>query len=507
MPATSIGPYRILRSLGEGGMGAVYEALHESIERRVALKVLHPAYAHSADAVTRFFNEARAVNRIEHPNIVQVSEFARADDGTVYLVMEYLRGETLSRRLEMLAMAGRRMATIEAVQISAQLADALAAAHEKGIVHRDLKPGNVMLVPDSLSPGSERVKLLDFGIAKLSQGAGGKATKTHAILGTPQYMSPEQCRGAGGVDERTDVYALGVILYEMLAGCPPFVAEEPIAYLAMHAYQPPPPLAGKAPQTPAEVCALVHRLLEKDKGGRPPMRDIRAILLQLLSQLSGSSAASTVRSQPVAQGGLASGGPPSTLGGSLGQTVHSLPKRRPVILATATLAVLIAGSATALLLRKPALGLPTTVVRSAPSPRTEVPPSKLAQPAQPLTDKPEPATTLPATASPTPIGPPRPISTPAPASIPSLVHPTRGSLLARRAASPGAEPPQLPPPRSEAQSSAPPRRGAPATQPASATPPAGAPVRPPARSGLLPGRGSSAPPPAEAPPRPRKYVD
>lgn len=373
MPPTRIGPYRILKPLGEGGMGVVYEALHDSIERRVALKVLHPEYARNPDAVTRFFNEARAVNRIEHPNIVQISEFGQADDGAAYLVMEFLRGETLDQRLERLVAKGRRMQLAEVVQIGVQLADALAAAHEKGIVHRDLKPCNVMLVPDTLSPSGERVKLLDFGIAKLTQGAGGKATKTNALMGTPQYMSPEQCRGAGGVDDRTDVYALGVILYELLAGRPPFVAEEPIAYLAMHNSQPPPPLADRAPQTPEKIRKLVHRLLEKDKAARPPMREVRATLLQLLSKLSGPSRAATDSSETIPRVMVASSSPPSTLGGSLGQTVRSLPIRRKAAVAVAVAAVFVAGALTRVVLRKPASVEPAAAIRSVPSPGTQAP--------------------------------------------------------------------------------------------------------------------------------------
>lgn len=347
MPPAHIGPYRILQALGEGGMGAVYEALHESIERRVALKVLHPEYARNPDAVSRFFNEARAVNRIEHPNIVQVSEYGRTDDGTVYLVMEFLRGQTLSSRLETLATTDRRMLPSEVVRIGAQLADALTAAHEKGIVHRDLKPGNVMLVPEALSHGGERVKLLDFGIAKLLQSSGGKATQTNALMGTPQYMSPEQCRGAGAVDDRTDVYALGVMLYEMLAGRPPFLAEEALGYLAQHAYQQPPQLSSITDNVPTELLALVHRLLEKDKHARPAMREVRTELLRMMATLStlGPSATDPVETKAYVR--MASYGAHSTLGGAHGQALGAWPRRRKVIFALALLGfvVVVGGSA------------------------------------------------------------------------------------------------------------------------------------------------------------------
>lgn len=324
-------------------MGAVYEAIHKSIERRVALKVLHPEYARRPEAVTRFFNEARAVNLIEHPNIVQVSEFGIAGDGTAYLVMEFLRGETLSRRIETLAAVKQRVPPIAVVQIGMQLADALAAAHEKGIVHRDLKPGNIMLVADSLSASGERVKLLDFGIAKLmlsQRGAHGKVTTTNAIMGTPQYMSPEQCRGASCVDDRTDVYALGVIMYELIAGHPPFWADEPLGYLGQHVYQTPPLLASLAPQAPPELLTLIHKLLIKDKFARPAMRVVCTELTCILSSLAATVADAK---KPAGQGSedwFGSSGGHSTFGRSLVETVRARPVLSKTLLAVASLGIL-----------------------------------------------------------------------------------------------------------------------------------------------------------------------
>jgi serine/threonine protein kinase len=209
----TIGPYRVIRQLGKGGMGVVYEAVHDAIERRVAIKVLHPEYAKDRETAARFFNEARAVNRIEHPSLVQISDYGHTGEGTAYLIMEFLRGESLADRLDRLRAAGQRLAVTEVVRITWQIADALRAAHAKQIVHRDLKPGNLMLVRDPIAPGGERVKVLDFGIAKLMEN-GTRRTSTGAVMGTPLYMSPEQCRGAGEVDERSDVYSLGAMLYE-----------------------------------------------------------------------------------------------------------------------------------------------------------------------------------------------------------------------------------------------------------------------------------------------------
>ena len=161
-----LGAYRIVRLLGQGGMGAVYEARQEPLERRVALKTLHSEYAQNEEAVTRFFNEAKVLSQLEHPSIVQASDFGHAADGTAYLVMEYLRGLSLGRRLTDLAERGERLPTVTALQIAFQVADVLTIAHAQGIVHRDIKPDNLMLVSDAVAPGGERVKLLDFAIAK-----------------------------------------------------------------------------------------------------------------------------------------------------------------------------------------------------------------------------------------------------------------------------------------------------------------------------------------------------
>ena len=247
-PPSTIGPYRIVRLLGEGGMGYVYEGIHETIERRVAIKLLKSEFAKSPEALTRFFNEARIVNRIEHESLVEVSDHGQMPDGTVFLVMEYVRGEMLRTRLNRLQPTGQRIAMEQTVTIMWQVAEALAAAHDKGVVHRDLKPDNIMLVPASALQGGERVKILDFGIAKLLQ-ASQVVTLQSRMMGTPLYMSPEQCRSATDLDGRSDVYALGVMLYELLAGRPPFYADKLEALLAQHLFFEPDPLNQVAPQT------------------------------------------------------------------------------------------------------------------------------------------------------------------------------------------------------------------------------------------------------------------
>ncbi len=287
MTLERVGPYQIVRQLGAGGMGLVYEGVHESIARRVAIKILLAEFAKNPEITTRFFNEARAVNLIDHPSIVQVSDFGRLPDGTAYIVMELLKGESLAARLKQ---QGGRLPTDRAIQIVYQTADALAAAHARGIVHRDIKPSNIMLVGDPVAAGGERAKLLDFGIAKLSSDAPGELPKTQtgAMMGTPQYMSPEQCRGSGTVDAQSDVYSLGVMFFQLLCGRPPFVAEGTGELIGMHLYEAPPSLTSLAPEVPEGIADLVHRMLIKDRSTRPRMQEVVAALQTQLSAPSPS---------------------------------------------------------------------------------------------------------------------------------------------------------------------------------------------------------------------------
>ena len=189
-----INNYEVVSLLGEGGMGTVYLALHPIMGRKAAIKVLKPELARDQSLVTRFFNEARAANAIRHPNIIDIIDVGMLpDDNVPYMLMEFLEGESLSTRLERI----RPLDVNAAVEIACQTASALAAAHSKGIVHRDLKPDNLFLVPDEMVGTGERVKVLDFGIAKLRDDMRGSSmkTRTGAIMGTAAYMSPEQCQG------------------------------------------------------------------------------------------------------------------------------------------------------------------------------------------------------------------------------------------------------------------------------------------------------------------------
>lgn len=260
--------FEIIGLLSSGGMGDVFEAIHSVIQRRVAIKVLRREHCGDPALVQRFFNEARAANAIRHPNIVEVLDVGMLPGGLPYIAMERLEGETLSQRL---AREGR-LEVDRALEYAVQAASALQAAHKRGIVHRDLKPDNLFIVPDPRVPGHELIKVLDFGIAKL-HGDRLSQVKTNvgSILGTPPYMSPEQCRGIpDAVDHRSDVYALGVILFEMLCGAPPFVAEGVGDVMVMHLSSPPPLPTWRRKDIPVRVEQTILWALEKNPDQRIP---------------------------------------------------------------------------------------------------------------------------------------------------------------------------------------------------------------------------------------------
>jgi len=261
------GNYRIVRLLGEGGFGEVYLAENPLIERRAAVKVLHAALAQDAELVRRFLNEARAASAIRHRNIIEVFDAGVTPEGAPYILMEFLEGASLQKRLA----DQSRLALPQALEIARQAGSALVAAHAAGIVHRDLKPENLFLVPEAGTPGGERVKVLDFGIAKIRSGSGtGKAMRTQAgmIMGSPAYMSPEQCKDSADVDLRSDIYSFATIIYEMLAGRTPHVAASGTEMLVMHLSGTPAPLREWAPEVPAHVEAAVMRALSRARADR-----------------------------------------------------------------------------------------------------------------------------------------------------------------------------------------------------------------------------------------------
>ena len=259
--------YQVLSLLGEGGMGAVYLAEHPFMGRKAAIKVLRRELAEDKGLVERFMNEARAANAIHHPNIIDIIDVGQLPSGVPYLMMEFLDGESLAKRIE----REKHLTISAAVDIATQTASALYAAHGKGIVHRDLKPDNLYLVPDEGRQLGQRVTVLDFGIAKLRGELSGSGAKTQSgsVMGTPPYMSPEQCRGiTDEIDHRTDVYALGIILYEMLTGTPPFMSEGWGEVVLMHVTKPPPPPRTRNPEISPELEGVILKALAKVPSDR-----------------------------------------------------------------------------------------------------------------------------------------------------------------------------------------------------------------------------------------------
>jgi eukaryotic-like serine/threonine-protein kinase len=264
------GRYKVIKLLGEGGMGAVYLAEHSAIEKQLALKVLHPEYATKGDIVTRFQQEAISASRIKHPNVLEVFDFGQLDDGSFFLAMEFLEGNDLADEIQ----RHRVLDAARGLRYALQICRALAAAHQKGVVHRDLKPENVFL--QRTSDGEDIVKIVDFGIAQLrskEEAAAGekprRLTRTGMIFGTPEYMSPEQAAGRHA-DLRADIYAVGIILYEMFTGAVPFTGETFLAVLAKHLNEAPPAMTAVYPELELSEAfqAVIYRALEKNPDAR-----------------------------------------------------------------------------------------------------------------------------------------------------------------------------------------------------------------------------------------------
>ena len=251
--------YRIEERLSEGGMGTVYRGTHVLMDKTVAIKVLRPSLAADEKLVARFSREARAASRISHPHALSVTDFGEAENGVVFLVMEYLNGYTLK---EIIRQEGP-MPLPRAVELLRQVGGALDAAHGEGVVHRDLKSDNIMLLSSS---GTDYAKVLDFGIAKIKEPEGEYnpgLTAPDLVIGTPQYMSPEQCSQSPDIDARSDIYSLGVILYEMLVGHVPFTGGSPTAIMLKHLQQPAPSVLDERGDVPEAVGRVIARALQK----------------------------------------------------------------------------------------------------------------------------------------------------------------------------------------------------------------------------------------------------
>jgi serine/threonine-protein kinase len=408
------GTYSIVRRIGRGGMGEVYEARHARLAGRYAVKVLHAEVRKHPEAVARFQREAQITSALRHPGIVQVIDFDTAPNGLPFLVMEYLDGADLAHVIA----REQPLSLARVVDITGQLASALTAAHRKGIVHRDLKPQNVFLLPaDGDEP--ERVKILDFGVSKI-RSVSRKITGTAVVLGTPQYMAPEQAEGHAEVDAAADQFSLAAIVYEMLTGQPPFAGDTlaSLVYQIVHAI--PTPVTGFRPELPNEVQHVVARGLSKNKDERFPSASDLALALKLsMHRLSRSGAedAKTIVSpsaylgfqavRPPEDPAAAPSGVPAADDESPSQAVttserHSGELSRLRRVATSRPGLLVIGGAAwvalvvlvATLARSARSGRPPAAIAQRPrdpaGPTVQQLPSRTAQPAPPVAVEPPP---------------------------------------------------------------------------------------------------------------------
>ncbi len=380
------GRYSIKRLIGEGGMGRVYEAEHVEIGKRVAVKVLHPAYSRTPEVVERFRREARAASKIGHPNIVNVTDSGTTEDGSFFFVMEHIEGFELGYVIH----KEGPLPVDRALRITEQMCQALQAAHDAGIIHRDLKPENVLLVSKE---GPDFVKVLDFGIAKsadmednIKSGPGRKLTRPGVAMGTPEYMAPEQAAGKPA-DPRSDIYAVASILYEMLSATAPYDGDNVMEVLHKKANQAPKPLREIRPEIPPAVADLVNRGMARNPAARPQTmgdlaKEIQSLLLNLGSVEVPLVALGPVRSESPAVGAIESASVPLS-------TMSGLPfSRRNIALGAAALALVglfvivrAATSARARLAQAPA----TAATAPPPAPEPVVP-----VPAAAVTPAPEP---------------------------------------------------------------------------------------------------------------------
>ena len=333
----TIGAYRVVRKLGEGGMGVVYVGEHALLGRRAAIKVLLPEFSANKEIVQRFFNEAKATTQIADPGIVQIFDFGYHTDGSAFIVMEILDGEPLNKRLERIG----RFSPVECLRLMRQICTSLQAAHNKGVIHRDLKPDNIFLVGDPAVTGGERAKILDFGIAKLSaEERGSMKTRTGMVLGTPVFMSPEQCRGTGEIDHRSDIYSIGCVMMTMLTGLPPFHSEGSGELIAAHLREPPPFAGSRVHGFPQIVDQILQCSLAKSPNDRfatmtdmaQALGEAEQTLYQSISPVTGGIAGSSrptpfpaTMLQPV----------PTTLTAASGQASSPRTSRRTIVVALA----------------------------------------------------------------------------------------------------------------------------------------------------------------------------
>ena len=327
--------YHVLKRLGEGGMGQVYLAEHVKMGRQSALKVLHPTMVHDAAAIGRFNREASNASRIDHPNVAGIYDFGETAEGLVYLAMQYVEGQTLTQVVR----ANGALPPLRAAEITRQAAEGLNAAHGLGIVHRDLKPDNIMISRDR--DGLDSVKVVDFGIAKAAGTVSQKVTRTGMVVGTPEYMSPEQLSGEE-VDARSDQYSLALVAFNMLTGDLPFPSESTQTSMVMRLTEPPKTLAEMNPavEWPTEVQAVMSKALARRPDDRyATAREFGRALYSALARIP-SREAPVSRTVALDQPVSAEATPPTPVAPPVSRPAGAKPQRRELLVAVGALAVL-----------------------------------------------------------------------------------------------------------------------------------------------------------------------
>jgi eukaryotic-like serine/threonine-protein kinase len=337
----TIGNFRVSERVGQGGMGEVYLAEQTTIGTKAAIKVMRPDVSSDQEYVQRFFNEARAVSRIQHAGIVRIFDVGRTPSGAAYLVMEFLEGETLQKRI-----ARGRLGIVELCDFGKQIASVLGATHSAGITHRDLKPDNIYVVPDKELPRGERIKVLDFGIAKLTGTLASSSPATMGTMGTPAYMAPEQWGDSAKVDWRADVYSLGCVAFEMACGRPPFIVRTIAEACAMHLHEAPPSACELVPTLPPSLDHLLARLLAKAPEERPQSMQEIAQMFDAIGEGRGTAMVAVAGSPTRSTTALTQAGLAQTSLGPSPQIELPVQRRSRAPLITA-LAVLLLGAAAA----------------------------------------------------------------------------------------------------------------------------------------------------------------
>jgi eukaryotic-like serine/threonine-protein kinase len=384
----SIGNFRITARLGRGGMGEVYSAEHDGIQTQVAIKMLLPEISRSAEHVQRFFNEAKIVGRIKHAGIVKIFDVGFHGE-QAYLIMELLEGDTLAGRIA----SGGTLAPVQVIEVARQIASVLDATHKAGVIHRDLKPDNVFLVTDHELAHGERVKVLDFGISKLSGTLAGGSPRTQGTMGTPQYMAPEQWGDSGAVDWRADAYSLGCVCFEMATGRPPFEANNIAEAYTKHLTATPPPLRTFNSDVPESLERLILRLLAKRPGDRAAsMAMVVSELDELARQIDPEQKTTVPRRTPPGPIAVVPSTTQQTTLGSAASQLELPQRRRRGLIASVTAAAVVAVTAVVVIAatRGSSSSASSTEAHpsTAPTPPASPPPAAVVAPPPPAPEPP-----------------------------------------------------------------------------------------------------------------------